>query len=46
MVIDYNDEVEGIEKDKESQEDYSEISEEFDDEDIEMTFPEEEWSGE
>jgi hypothetical protein len=45
-VIDYKDEVEGIEKDSEADEDYSEIAEDSDDEDIEMAFPENEWSQE
>lgn len=43
MVIDYSDEVEGIEKDIEFKEDYSEISEEIDDEEVEMDFPDNDW---
>lgn len=39
MVFDYIDEVGGIDKDLEIEEDYSEISEDYDDEDIDMAFP-------
>ena len=45
-MLEYTDEVMGIESDGEPFEDYSEICEDYDDDDIEMTFkPEHEWGG-
>ncbi len=45
-MLEYDDEVMGIEKDFEIEEDYSEISENYDDEDADMAFPDEFPSGE
>jgi len=41
VMIEYIDKVEGIERDMDFEEDYSEIAEDYDDDDVEMRFPDE-----